>query len=389
MPAKILLIDSDAATLNWLKVKLEQENFSVATARSGNEGLAQIEQDQPDIIVLDIALADMDGLEVLRRVGADPRGTPPWMIVFSKKYQPQDIAAGFQAGANDFIGKRPGADVELIGKIRGHLAQMHARKPAPPPPPPPVNGHIFSFCSSKGGSGVTSVCVNVAYALAQVQPEARILVVDMVFPFGTIASALAFDSRRTVARMTHEPAEEIERATVEKYISAPLKWGFRLLIGTSDPQEAGNLDATRIEPIFKTLRTMYDYILVDFGRTLSRISLPIIEISERVLFIVSPDITTVKGAKLMLNYLRSRDIAFERIFLINNRTVGRVWTTAEDIERELGLKVNAMIPYEVEYMTMATNDGVPFMAKFPEHAASAMFRQVAQKLREHVQGVSK
>jgi pilus assembly protein CpaE len=231
--------------------------------------------------------------------------------------------------------------------------------------------------------------VNVAYALAQVQPEARILVVDMVFPFGTIASALAFDSRRTVARMTHEPAEEIERATVEKYISAPLKWGFRLLIGTSDPQEAGNLDATRIEPIFKTLRTMYDYILVDFGRTLSRISLPIIEISERVLFIVSPDITTVKGAKLMLNYLRSRDIAFERIFLINNRTVGRVWTTAEDIERELGLKVNAMIPYEVEYMTMATNDGVPFMAKFPEHAASAMFRQVAQKLREHVQGVSK
>jgi len=70
--------------------------------------------------------------------------------------------------------------------------------------------------------------------------------------------------------------------------------------------------------------------------------------------------------------------------LINNRTVGRVWTTTEDIERELKMKVGATVPFAVEHMTMAINAAVPFMDKFPDHAASAMFRQIAQTVRDQI-----
>jgi hypothetical protein len=68
------------------------------------------------------------------------------------------------------------------------------------------------------------------------------------------------------------------------------------------------------------------------------------------------------------------------VFVINNRTVGRVWTTTEDIERELKQELNAMIPYTVEYMAMAINAAVPFMERFPEHAASAAFTDIVQRL---------
>jgi pilus assembly protein CpaE len=129
---------------------------------------------------------------------------------------------------------------------------------------------------------------------------------------------------------------------------------------------------------------MYDYILVDFGRALSRISLPIIELSERIAIILTPDISTVKGTRLILRHLESLGISLDRVFVINNRTVGRVWTTTEDIERELGVKLDAMVPYTVEYMTMAINAAVPFMERFPDNAASAAFADIAQRLRARV-----
>ncbi|MBI5300893.1 MAG: response regulator [Chloroflexi bacterium] len=380
MPAKILLVDNDLATLTWLKSKLENEGFDVATANAAQDALSQIEERAPTVVVFEVALPDLDGLEFLRRVIKNPPMIPPWMMILSRKNQPADILAGLEAGADDYVGKRPGADVELIGKIRGHLA--HPRKPAVEAQA--KQGRLLSFCSSKGGTGATSICVNIAFALAQLDPNSRILVVDMVLPLGTVGLSLGCESRRTVARVTQEMTDPVDRALIDKAVSLPLKWGFRVLLGAHDPQESTELNVSHIVPLFQTLRGMFDYILVDFGRTLSRISLPVIEMSDRIFLIVTPDIATLKGAKVMMDYMISRDVAQQQIFLINNRTVGRVWTTTEDIERELSMKVNATIPYVAEYMTMAINAAVPFMEKFPDHAASAMFRQIAQTAREQL-----
>ena len=377
MPAKILLVDNDAATLTWLKTKLESEGFDIVTATTGREALQKIETSAPSVVVFETLLPDLAGYELVRRVAANTRVSQPWMIVLSKKHQPQDIEAGLEAGADDYVGKRPGADIELLGKIRGHLT--HPRKP---PSEAVKLGHLFAFCSSKGGTGTTAVCVNVAYALARSEPKARIVIVDMVLPLGTVGLSLGYDSRRTIARLTQEMTEQIDRVLIDKSISIPLKWGFRILLGAHDPQESTELNVGRIVPLFEALRTMFDYVLVDFGRTLSRISLPIIEMADCVPLIVTPDIATLKGAKMMMDFLVARNLSHERIYLINNRTVGRVWTTTEDIERELSIKVNATIPFVNEYMTMAINAAVPFMAKFPDHAASAMFLQVAQNLRD-------
>lgn len=309
MPAKILIVDDDPATLTWLKTKFESEEFQVTTATTAQDALRQIAADAPQVVVFETVLPDLTGVEFLRRVAERGRGASPWMIVLSKKYQPQDIAAGFEAGADDYVGKRPGADVELIGKIRGHLAQ--ARKSARPPA---NQGHILAFCSSKGGTGTTSVCVNVACALAQLERTARVLVMDMVLPLGTIGLMLGYDSQKTIARLTQEMTDEPDRALLDRYCSIPLKWRFRVLLGAHDPQESNALDVSRIVPLFETLRTMYDYILVDFGRSLSRISLPIIEMSERVLLIVTPDMSTLKGARVIKDYLAARDVPEQRIF---------------------------------------------------------------------------
>jgi pilus assembly protein CpaE len=227
--------------------------------------------------------------------------------------------------------------------------------------------------------------VNTAYALAQQNPNSEVLIVDMVFPMGTVGQSLGFEAHNTVVKLTRSP--QIDRAAVEKFVSARTRWGFRILIGANDPQEATDLVVNQITPLFEVLKTMYDYILVDFGRALSRISLPIIEISERVAIILTPDISTVKGTRLIMQYLNSLDISLDHMFVINNRTVGRVWTTADDIEREIGTSLGTTIPFTVEYMTMAINAAVPFMERFPDNSASASFTDIAQRLQGRVKAI--
>ncbi len=379
MPIYVLVADNDPITANWLKSVLEAEGCVVDTVSASSVALQKIALDLPDLLVLDVVLADGNGLDFVYRLRQDPRTRDLHITILSTQGSPEDIAAGMNAGADDYILKRPGADLELIGKLHAFSAQP---KKAAAESNPLRHGKVFSYCSAKGGAGTTSVCLNTAYALAKVEPNAEIVIIDMVFPMGTVGQALGFESQKTVVLLTRE--NKIDPALVERYVSARTKWGFRLLLGANDPQEATELAVNQIPELFQTLRGMYDYILVDFGRALSRISLPILQDSEGIVLILTPDMSTVKGSKRILDFFTVHGIMLDRVFIINNRTVGRVWTTTEDIERQLAAKVNMTIPYTVEYMSLAINAGVPFMERFPEHAATATFMDIARQLQARV-----
>lgn len=374
MPTKVLIADSDQVTANWLKSILEHAGCEVDVVTSGGTAMLKVMQDPPDHLVLETLLPDGDGLDIVRRLREDALTRDLHVIILSARGTPEDITRGLSAGADDYILKRPGADVELVGKVL--VPRMQPQKDTSELRA--AHGNILSFISAKGGTGTSSVCVNTAFALAKQNPEAEILIVDMVFPMGTVGLSLGFESHKTLVKLTREP--DIDPVLLEKYVSAKTRWGFRIMIGANDPQEATELEVSQIKPFFEMLRSMYDYILVDFGRALSRISLPIIEVSERIVIILTPDISTVKGTRFIMEYLKSLDVSLDRVFVINNRTVGRVWTTTEDIEREIGVKLNATIPYTVEYMTMAINAAVPFMERFPDHSAAASFVDIAQRL---------
>ncbi len=376
MSAKILILDGDSATRNWLTSLLKRESYVVSTAESGHAALDRITHERPDLLVMDIALADMDGLGLLRRLRQDPALQDLRVVILSRKAYPDDMVAGLSAGADDYLAKRPGADADLVSKIRVLLAVPRAAAAAPAAP----NGKIVAFCSGKGGTGTTSVCINTACAMAQLDPKAQVLLVDMVLPVGTIGSSVGYEPERTIAQLTQAQGE-IDRALVSQYISPPTRWGFRVLLSTRDPQEATQLEASQIVPLFDTLRTMYDYIFADFGRTLSRVSVPIMRAAQRVVLILGPDIHTVKLTKSMLDYFESLGISRDQLVLVANRPVGRVWLSMEEIEKQLHLPLAGTVPYEAELMTLAINDGVPFMAKFPERTASIAFSDLARLLK--------
>jgi len=114
MIVRILLVDDDVALGGILAPALGDEGFQVVTARTGKEGLRRFETDGADLLILDILMPEMDGLELCRRVR---RKSAVPIILLSSRGEEVDRVTGLETGADDYVTK-PFSTRELVARIR-------------------------------------------------------------------------------------------------------------------------------------------------------------------------------------------------------------------------------------------------------------------------------
>lgn len=115
----ILIVDDLAQNLQILTTHLGEAGYRVAAAKSGEQALKALEKIQPDLILLDIIMPEMDGLEVCRRLKADPRLADIPVIFLTAKSESEDLLQGFEAGGVDYITK-PFHTAELLARVKTH-----------------------------------------------------------------------------------------------------------------------------------------------------------------------------------------------------------------------------------------------------------------------------
>ncbi|MBE9580578.1 MAG: response regulator, partial [Proteobacteria bacterium] len=119
-PPLILIVDDNLTNLDILQARLEAHNYKILTATDGEAGLAMAKEKQPDLILLDIMMPKMDGLEVCQHLRAD--SSLPFMpiILVTAKADPKDVVAGLEAGGDEYLTK-PVDHAALVARVKSML----------------------------------------------------------------------------------------------------------------------------------------------------------------------------------------------------------------------------------------------------------------------------
>lgn len=133
-PTRVLIIEDQVKIVHWLGEFLKQAHFEVLTAYDGRTGLQLFEREKPDVVLLDLMLPDMDGLDVCRAIR---QHSDAFIIMITARVEETDRLLGLEIGADDYVTK-PFSPREVVARIRallrrasGALAQNSASQERP------------------------------------------------------------------------------------------------------------------------------------------------------------------------------------------------------------------------------------------------------------------
>jgi len=121
MKKKILLVEDEKVIIELLEKKLKKEGYEVILARDGEEGLAKMREEKPDLILLDIVMPKKNGFEVLEGMMDDKRvnGTP--VVIISNSGQPVELKRAKELGVRDWLIKTEFDPQEVLDKVEKNI----------------------------------------------------------------------------------------------------------------------------------------------------------------------------------------------------------------------------------------------------------------------------
>ena len=202
----------------------------------------------------------------------------------------------------------------------------------------------------------------------------------MVLPIGSIAPIVGYDGEMDLVTVTNLPSEQTTGRFFPSNLPDLELWQFQLLAGATDPEAANNLQVNRIPEIIQVLQAAYDYVVIDLGRSLSRISMPIIQHADLLVLTMSTDQSTITLTKKVWDYLHAQGIEPQNVFAILNRAVGLEGLTKAEAEEILGFPIKAALPYMGSNFALANNLNQPIILKYPDDTSAIIFKDTANNM---------
>lgn len=128
MKRQVLVVEDEPDIRDLVVFHLEREGFQTRTAKSGADALKQVKTSLPDLIILDLMIPELDGLEVCRRLRREPETASVPIIMLTAKGDEVDRIVGLEIGADDYVVK-PFSPKELVARVRALLRRAHPEGP--------------------------------------------------------------------------------------------------------------------------------------------------------------------------------------------------------------------------------------------------------------------
>lgn len=230
--ATILIVDDEASIRNVARAYLEREGFSVYCTESGPAGLALARQHRPDLVILDLMLPGMDGMEVAARLRAE---SDVFILMLTARSDEADRVAGLRIGADDYLIK-PFSPRELVARVAAILRRRRPTTSAPPPDPSLRFQHVRIDPESRDAWAdgelleLTTTEFDVLLALASHHGKtlSRERIIDMVWGadfFGTdrVVDVYVGQVRRKIESRCGETLIQTMRGVGYRFTDAPVK----------------------------------------------------------------------------------------------------------------------------------------------------------------------
>ena len=230
MTARVLVVDDLLANVRLLESKLTAEYFDVSTAMNGVDALETIQRTHPDIVLLDVMMPGMDGIEVCHRIKSNPATQHIPVIMVTALDQPEDRVRGLKAGADDFLTK-PVNDLSLFCRVKS-LVRLKM---------------LTDELRSRASTNDAALEEPEVGGFTDKLPECKILVVD---DHGTLYERMSsgIGQHHTLTRIT-DPQQAIVAATESDYDLAVIDLDMQSYDGLRLCSQLRSLERTRQIPI--------------------------------------------------------------------------------------------------------------------------------------------
>ncbi|MBI1881748.1 MAG: response regulator [Chloroflexi bacterium] len=367
---RLLIVDDIPETRENLRKLLffESDIDVVGAATNGEEGIQMAVELQPDIVLMDINMPGVDGITASERISQQVPFCQ--IIMMSVQGEADYLRRSMLAGAREFLIK-PFSSDELVGSIR-RVYQLGATRRQAMPAMTQIptgastaaslasqeKGKIVTVFSAKGGVGCSTIAVNVAIALQQ-NAASKVALVDTSLQFGDVGVLLNLYASRTVADLVSH-ADEMDNELLNDIFIAHSS-GIKALLAPPRPEVADTVTPTLVVDILERLRTMFDIIIVDTSSVLDDLVLSVLDISDKIIVVTTPEIPAIKNAKLLFEVTEALEYERERTMFVLNKVDKRINIRAEDIESNIKYKIEAQLPLDERSVTTAVNQGVPYV----------------------------
>jgi pilus assembly protein CpaE len=365
---RILIVDDVVDQREHLKKMLSFEpDFQiVGEASSGQESIELALRYLPHIVLMDINMPGLDGIAATEAI--TKRAPRVQVVMMSVQGDRQSLLSSMHAGARDYLFKPFGIE-ELVSTLRrvyekakstGELRLEAERAAARPPVEPVKQARLIAVYSPRGGAGCTTLAINMATAMRLIDPGLDVAVFDCDLQFGSVEVALNLRADRSIKDLS-EGIDSLDAEFLTSVLREDTRSGLHVLLAPPQPEMAELITADHVRAVLDQMREAFDYVVIDVGSRLQDVELSVLDVSDRIILVLVPDVVAVRHARHFLELVDAFDYPPEKVWVVMNRSDPESGISAQTVEGYLKQRVFAEIPLDERLVPHSVNHGVPYM----------------------------